>query len=87
MHNNQHLLFATNEQLEVVSHAKSWYVDGTFKLCPHPFSQLFTINVGTNVRNDLQRPYNDLQRPTTTYNDPTTTLQRSTTTYNDATMT
>ena len=38
----------------------------------------FFFTVGTNVRNDLQRP-------TTTYNDPTTTLQRPTMTYNDAT--
>ncbi len=43
-------------------------------------------NVGTNVRNDLQRPtttYNDLQRSATTYND----LQRPTTIYNDPTTT
>ena len=43
--------------------------------------------VGTNVRNDLQRPTTTYNDPTMTYNDPTTTLQRSTTTYNDATTT
>ena len=25
-------------------HAKTWYVDGTFKLCKAPFTQLLTIN-------------------------------------------
>ena len=35
---------ATNKQLDVLSHAKSWYVDGTFKLCRHPFNQLLTVS-------------------------------------------
>ena len=35
---------ATNQRLDVLSRAKSWYVDGTFKLCRHPFSQLLTVN-------------------------------------------
>jgi len=28
----------------MLSKAKSWYIDGTFKLVKHPFQQLFTIN-------------------------------------------
>ena len=38
------LFFATNEQLYQLTKAKTWYIDGTFKLCRHPFSQLLTIN-------------------------------------------
>ena len=31
-------------KLTLLSKAKRWYVDGTFKLCRPPFTQLFTIN-------------------------------------------
>ena len=41
---NRHLVFATRQQLQQLVKAKHWYVDGTFKLCRQPFSQLFTIN-------------------------------------------
>lgn len=37
----QTLLFKYLQQLVL---AKNWYVDGTFKLCRQPFTQLFTIN-------------------------------------------
>ena len=44
VHARRHLIFATNEQLHQLSMARTWYVDGTFKLCRPPFTQLFTIN-------------------------------------------
>ena len=39
-----HVIIATEEQLAKLTEAKRWYVDGTFKLCRPPFSQLFSIN-------------------------------------------
>ncbi|XP_078372705.1 uncharacterized protein LOC144656350 [Oculina patagonica] len=42
---NRHIIFATNQQIHQLVQAKNWYVDGTFKLCRKPFTQLFTINV------------------------------------------
>ena len=44
MRDRRHLVFATDEQLLILSRAKTWYVDGTFKLCKAPFTQLLTIN-------------------------------------------
>ena len=40
----RHLIFATDQQLQFLAQAESWYVDGTFKLCRQPFTQLLTIN-------------------------------------------
>ena len=40
----RHLIFASDKQLEILGRAKTWYMDGTFKLCRHPFSQLLTVN-------------------------------------------
>ncbi|XP_076047284.1 uncharacterized protein LOC143028802 [Oratosquilla oratoria] len=40
----RHLIFSTNEQLNLLRNAKTWYADGTFKLCRDPFKQLFSIN-------------------------------------------
>lgn len=45
MGSHRHLIFATSQQLHLLSHSKSWYVNATFKLCRQPFSQLFTVNV------------------------------------------
>lgn len=44
-HGKRHIILATDQQLERQSKAKTWYIDGIFKLVKQPFQQLFTINV------------------------------------------
>ena len=40
----RHLLFATKEQLDLLSKAVDVYMDGTFRVVKKPFAQLFTIH-------------------------------------------
>ncbi|XP_041363958.1 uncharacterized protein LOC121379414 isoform X2 [Gigantopelta aegis] len=40
----RHLIFATPAQLHQLAQAKTWYVDGTFKIMAPPFVQLFGLH-------------------------------------------
>lgn len=43
-HNRRHIILATDEQLDLLSRAKTWYIDGTFKVVKSPFVQLSSIH-------------------------------------------
>ena len=43
-HGKRHLIFATEEQLQLLRKAKSWYIDKMLHCCPEKFEQLFTIS-------------------------------------------
>ncbi|CAG7729356.1 unnamed protein product [Allacma fusca] len=38
------LLFSTKHDLSILAENNDWYMDGTFKVAPHPFCQLYTIH-------------------------------------------
>ena len=45
MDGERHLVFAPDEQIELLRNAKTWYVDGMFKAARHPLVQLSSICV------------------------------------------
>ena len=44
LRNLRHLVFASDAQLRFLSSAKTWYVDGTFRVARRPFTQRLSIN-------------------------------------------
>ena len=40
----RHLVFATQNMLNLMTRSKTWYVDGTFKVIKAPFTQLFSFH-------------------------------------------
>jgi len=40
----RHLVFANDQQVALLSKAKTWYVDATFRVVNTPFTQLFSVH-------------------------------------------
>lgn len=51
----RHLVFATQAQLELLSSAKTWYCDVTFKVVKAPFSQLFSVHASIRTDDDMKQ--------------------------------
>lgn len=51
----RHIILATALQLEYLSRAKVWFLDGTFKVVREPFSQLFTIHSFIKVGSGMKQ--------------------------------
>ena len=67
----RHLVFVTVEQVDVLSKAKKWYTDGTFKIIRRPFHKLLSIHTllwndgnktsTAGIRLNVQSPHKGLQ--------------------------
>ena len=44
------LIFATNQSVQLLATSEDWFGDGTFKVCPEIFFQLYTIHAKVNQR-------------------------------------
>ena len=53
MNGERHVIFSTKQQLKLLEHAKTWFVDGTFKFVKAPFKQLFSIHAMVRSNEDV----------------------------------
>ena len=45
---NRILIFSTQEAIQLLARNEHWFMDGTFKLCPQIFHQIYTIHTLIN---------------------------------------
>ncbi|KAL8615783.1 hypothetical protein ACOMHN_040278 [Nucella lapillus] len=53
--NKRHVLFFSKQQLTLLSQAKRWYADGTFKVVRAPFTQLWSIHAFVCVEDQTKQ--------------------------------
>ncbi|KAL8580816.1 hypothetical protein ACOMHN_017320 [Nucella lapillus] len=53
--NKRHVLFFSEQQLTLLSQAKRWYADGTFKVVRAPFTQLWSIHAFVRVEDQTKQ--------------------------------
>ncbi len=51
----RHLIFATEDQLKLLSRSKNWYGDGTFKIVKSPFYQMWSIHAFIQFGQDVKQ--------------------------------
>ncbi|KAJ8300497.1 hypothetical protein KUTeg_022016, partial [Tegillarca granosa] len=51
----RHIILATDQQLELLSFSKIWYMDGTLEIVRKPFVQLFSIHVFLKSGDDTKQ--------------------------------
>lgn len=51
----KHVILATDDQLHLLSKAKTWYIDGTFKVVKAPFTQLLSIHAFIRSGDNLKQ--------------------------------
>lgn len=55
VNDKRHLLFATEQQLDILKKAKTWYLDGTFKVVKEPFTQLWSIHAFVSSGQEMKQ--------------------------------
>ena len=53
LNGERHIIFSTKQQLNLLTRAKTWFVDGTFKFVKPPFTQLFSIHAFAKSNDEL----------------------------------
>ena len=53
--NSHHLLFANDKMIDILSQAKHWFIDGTFKIVRQPFTQLLSVHAFIKCDDSLKQ--------------------------------